>query len=184
MTTADYQTFRTELVGFAGILGRRIAEDTVRSYFRGLEDLDLDAVLRMLRRLARTVESGARMPTPAELRQRAGGTVTAPDQPLSPVALDRVRQAVVTALNAWEAADGDGTARPTFDAAWKAARRREGWGGTVQQREELWRDWLAGGLPLTAARQAELLAAARRRGRPGSPLFAMLERIREPGEDG
>jgi superfamily II DNA/RNA helicase len=41
--------------------------------FRNLSRENFDAVVRMLRRLARTVESGARMPTPAELRQRAGG---------------------------------------------------------------------------------------------------------------
>ncbi len=165
MTDEDYTAFRTELVGAAGVVGRRLSEDVVVAYFRALMDLAVAPLMREFRRFARTAESDAKFPTPGEFRKRAGGSVTAPDAPLSDVALDRVRQAVVTALAPWRDTTEDlGSARPTFDAAWKAARRREGWGGTVVQREALWQDWLAGGEPLTKAAEKRLIewALARR----------------------
>jgi hypothetical protein len=169
MTTDDLATFASELRGASGVFGRRFSDDVLEAYFRALHDVDLAAVTRAIRRLVKSGESGTRFPTPAELRQRAGGTVTAPDAPLSDLALERVRQAVVTALGPWRDTETDhGPARPAFDAAWNAARRREGWGGTVTQREALWQDWLAGGDPLTAAAEKRLFtwALARRRGRP------------------
>jgi hypothetical protein len=142
MTRDDLVLFAAKLRASAAVFGRRITDDVVTAYFRALSDVELKPLLRVLDRLVKTGESGTRFPTPGELRQRAGGTVTAPDQPLSDVALDRVRQAVLTALAPHRDADGDQRdARPTFDAAWKAARRREGWGGTVAQRETIWRAW-------------------------------------------
>jgi len=165
MTADDLPAFATELRAASAVLGRRFADDVIEAYFRALHDLDLGALLRALHRLVKTAEAGTRFPTPAELRQRAGGTVNAPDAPLSDVALERVRQAVVTALGPWRDTEADhGSARPTFDAAWKAARRREGWGGTVTQREALWQEWLAGGEPLTHGAGARLIgwALARR----------------------
>jgi len=165
MKAEDLPSFATELRAASAVLGRRFADDVIEAYFRALHDLELAALVRALHRLVKTAEAGARFPTPAELRQRAGGTVTAADAPLSDAALERVRQAVVTALGPWRDTEADhGSARPAFDAAWKAARRREGWGGTVVQREALWQEWLAGGEPLTKAAEKRLIewALARR----------------------
>jgi hypothetical protein len=192
MRDTDLPDFTRALAGAALVCGRRLTDDLVAVYRRALDDVEVGALIRVLDRLTRTAESGTRLPTPAELRQRAGGRVQAPDTPLSAAALDRVRQAVFGTLARWEERGGDGTARPTFDAAWTAARRREDSGGTVAQRERLWQDWLAAGQPLTRARMHALLAAANRRRQAGThPLAvgavigAVVRRLptREPGCD-
>src|SRR5262245_44021529 len=190
MTADDYSGFARGLRGTAGILsGRRLSEDICEAYFRALQDVDLGPLLRVLERLAKTAESGARFPTPAELRQRAGGSVTAPDAPLGDLAFERVRQAVQLALAPYrDATSGLGRARPAFEDAWKAARRREGWGGTVNQREALWQDWLQGGPDMSRATATAILASIRPRVR-SKPVLAVLEHLstrpaREPGEEG
>jgi hypothetical protein len=168
MTREDLPAFADKLRAASAVLGRRFSDDVIGAYFRALSDLDAAPLLRVLDRLVRTAESGTRFPTPGELRQRAGGTVTAADAPLSDAALDRVRQAVLTALAPYRDTETEhGSARPVFEAAWKAARRREGWGGTVTQRERLWQDWLQAGEPVTRDAMSRL----------------RLVRPREPGED-
>jgi hypothetical protein len=157
MTGPDRMRVATELQATAGILGRRLSEDVAAAYVRALDDLDAETLLRVLHRLARTAESGTRFPTPAELRQRCGGTVVAPDAPLSDAALDRVRQALYTALAAWEHAGAAGSARPLFERVWRTARQHEGGAGSVQQREYLWQTWLAAGPPVTRAAMAATL---------------------------
>jgi hypothetical protein len=141
MTGPDRVRVATEVRATAGLLGQRPSEDVAAAYVRALDDLDAERVLRVLRQLARTAESGAHLPTPVELRRRCGGVVV-PNAPLSPVAIDRVQQRLWGALAAWERTDGHGSARPTFERVWLEARRAEGGAGTVLQREQLWQQWL------------------------------------------
>jgi hypothetical protein len=141
MTGPDRLRVAAEVRATAGLLGQRLSEDIATAYVRALDDLDAERVICVLRQLARTVESGAHLPTPVELRRRCGG-VAAPNAPLSPAAIDRVQQRLWGALATWERTDGHGSARPTFERVWLAARREEGGAGTILQREELWQQWL------------------------------------------
>jgi hypothetical protein len=142
MTGPDRLRVATEVRATAGLLGQRPSEDVATAYVRALDDLDADRVIHVLRQLARTAESGAHLPTPVELRRRCGGAA-APNAPLSPAAIDRVQQRLWGALAQWERTKGPtGSARPTFERVWLEARRAEGGGGTVLQREQLWQQWL------------------------------------------
>lgn len=101
---------------------------------------------------------------------------------------DRVCREVWRRMGEWEADDGHGSARPQFVAAWATATRTLSEPATPHDFEAAWQRWLRAGTPLTTERAAELLAAARRRGRDGQ-LFAertTLRRLRPrvPGEEG
>lgn len=107
-----------------------------------------------------------------------------PDQ-ASEAALLAMTREVFAAMEAWERADGTGSARPVFEEVWRAARARHGERGTVLDREGVWQTWLQGG----PASRARMLAIYERVAPRCSPAFrrVLLELIgqqREPGEDG
>jgi len=85
MSGDDYAAFRGELLAAAGVLGRRVPEEVARAYFRALEDLELAAITRALRRLVHGAESGALLPTPVELRRRACVRPVPPRPPSPPM---------------------------------------------------------------------------------------------------
>jgi len=96
----------------------------------------------------------------------------------------QVWRLVWRAMGEWEADDGVGSARPAFDAAWRAATGPLR--ATPHEREAAWRAWLQGGAPVTEERAAALLASARQRAKGGELFAGSLRplRRREPGEDG
>jgi hypothetical protein len=92
-------------------------------------------------------------------------------------------------LGEWEADDGVGTARPTFEAAWRDATSQHppAKPATPQERDACWQAWLHAGAALTKERATELLRSAATRAKDGQ-LFGVesLRRVkpRDPGEEG
>jgi hypothetical protein len=201
MTMADFDTFHTELAGLAAVIGRRMPEDLAAVYFRELSEWSLEAVVRELRRRIRTVESGARMPTPAELRQALAGTGRAA-RGLTEAEAGRVRERVAVAMDEWEHEGAVGSAWPTFELAWQAACLAEelARAATPQNRQDAWQRWLShGAVTVDAspiATRAQVEAIYRQVAPRCSPLFAKAlreiadrihaarDRARDPGEEG
>jgi hypothetical protein len=96
---------------------------------------------------------------------------------------DDVRYLVHRAMDEWERGHRTGSARPFFEQTWQHLCGRVGYPGTVLEREEAWRTWLAGGQPLTRAREIELLEAAGPRAQRILVAAGLVKR-REPGEEG
>ena len=147
MSEDDFPTFREELSALAGVIGRRLNEDVALAYFRALEELPLAQLVRELRRRVRTVESGARLPTPGELRVGiASGAATA-RRCLTDAEAGRVRARITEAMDEWEQEGAAGSAWPTFELAWQAACRAEGLAraATAQNRQDAWQRWLSHG---------------------------------------
>jgi hypothetical protein len=96
----------------------------------------------------------------------------------------RVLTQVRSALDAWDRSNPVGSARPTFERAWKQACRDRGQLGSPKQREAIWQSWLAAGKPLTASRREAILARLTPAARAWlSCVPVVTAPDREPGED-
>lgn len=192
MTRADYDRFTERLNAVGSVYGRRMTEDMTAVYFALLKELPLEAIEHALDRFVRTAETGARFPSPRDLRALAREAGSPRREPTA-LELGQIRTAVSMALLAWERDEGVGSARPTFDAAWRAACQAERVLPTTHDRERCWNDYLEAGTPAGPGTGVRLFRAAlawmraTRGAPPRASVIAELVKARmerEPGEEG